>query len=59
MKTYTKCIKLQTLQNNISFSLYVILSVYYRITTLEGNQSLRRISTDKKVYYYKTLELIF
>ena len=57
MENYTKSIVLQTSQNNLGFSLCVTLSVCYKVTTSEENQSLREVSSDKKAYHQRILEL--
>jgi len=46
MKTYTKCMMVQTFQNNLDFSLYTILSVCHRVITSKIEQSLNRMNSD-------------
>jgi len=46
METYTKCMIVQTFQNNLGFSLYTVLSVCHRVVTLKIEQSLKRVSSD-------------
>ena len=40
IETCTRSIELQTLQNNLGFSLYAMLSIYHGIATLEDDQNL-------------------
>ena len=44
--------------NNLSFSLYTILFICYRVATLEREMESKKMSSDKKVYYCKILEFI-
>ena len=48
MKTCTKYTELQTLQNNLDFSLYAIPFVYYEVATSGKKWSSREVSTYKK-----------
>ena len=57
MENYIKSIVLQTSQNNLGFSLHITLSVCFKVATSEENQSLREVSSDKKAYYQRILEL--
>jgi len=56
VETCTKYVELWTLQNNLGFSLYAVLSVYYNVGTSEDNWSPRKVSFNKKEYFYKILE---
>ena len=49
---------LQTYLNNPSFSLYIALFVFYRIITLEIEQSLRGVNLISDILLKKTLELL-
>ena len=46
IETHTKYTVLQTFQNNLGFSLYTILLVCYEVTTLEVEQSSKRVSSN-------------
>ena len=59
MEIHTKNIVLQTFLNDLSFSLYAILSICYRITTLEVDWSLKEVSTEKKCITKEYLSLAF
>jgi len=56
MKTYTKCIELQTSQNNLNFNLYTILFICYRIIMWKEKWSLKKVSTNNRCIIIEILE---